>query len=248
MAINLQKFTSPITSRLQGFLPDEEEKERLRQQFKEKAIEIAEFVKKPFKPEPPLSPISEEESERLMQEKATPSPLPSQKPVKEELKIEKPPILPETPSLDIDIPQEKLARNPNIVKFKITGTVNQAINKASKKFDLPSTLLFDIALQESSFNHNLVNITPEGKEAGNPTGLFQFTDDTWETVKRFSNDPESSLYKVLPNLDRKDPETNALAAAYLIKHGQLGRWDASRDVWGQYYSDEELESYYSQRL
>ena len=249
MPINLQKFTSPITSRLQDFLPDEEEKERLRQQFREKAIEIAEFVKKPFKPKPLLSPISEKEGERLSLEGATPSIPSSQEAFKQRLAIEKPSIkefVETKPSPKPEI--QELARNPNITKFKITSKVNGSITRASKKFDLPPTLLFDIALQESSFDAGLVNITPEGKEAGNPTGLFQFTDDTWETIKNYANDKTTSLYNVLPNFDRKDPLTNSLAAAYLIKFGQLGRWDASRGVWGEHYSDEELESYYSQRL
>ena len=144
-------------------------------------------------------------------------------------------------------PEEKpvqLARNPNISKFTITDTVKDAITSAAKKYGIPHDLLFDIALQESSFDPNKKN--PNAPPGLNPLGLFQFTDETWERVKVYNRMKGSSLD--LPNYDRFDPHTNALAAAYLIKFGQLGRWDASRDVWGPYYSDEELEPYYRQRL
>ena len=154
------------------------------------------------------------------------------------------------------VPKKPLARNPNISKYQITDSVSQAIDKAAGKFNMPAELLYDIALKESSFDHTLVNKTPEGIKAGYPTGLFQFTDGTWEVIKKFNNDPDSALYKALPNLDRKDPVTNSLAAAYLISHGQLGRWDASKtdegevgeNTWGQFYSEEELKPYYVQTL
>lgn len=143
-------------------------------------------------------------------------------------------------------PSKVEARNPAISKFRITPAVSSALTTAANTFGLPPSILYDIALQESSFNPNLTNSTPAGVQAGNPKGLFQFTDGTWETVKNYANRPGSSLK--LPNDNRFDPLTNALAAAYLIKNGQLGRWDASKNVWGSYYNDEELDPYYSQTL
>ena len=139
-----------------------------------------------------------------------------------------------------------MARNPNAKKMRIPESVNSALRMATEKYKVNPTLLYDIALQESTYNPNAVNTTPEGKQAGNPKGLFQFTDPTWQTVLNYQNMPGSSLK--LPNTDRFDPQTNALAAAYLISKGQLGRWDASKDVWGDYYKEEELKPYYAQTL
>ena len=138
---------------------------------------------------------------------------------------------------------------------KTQGTVPQesvtsAIQAASEKFGVPADLLYDIAFSESSYDPTKVNMTPEGQEAGNPTGLFQFTDDTWaDVMSRYAGDEQSSIYGVLPNDDRLDPNTNALMAAYLMKFGQLGKWDASEWNWGEYYDlakELEDEGYYLQ--
>ena len=80
---------------------------------------------------------------------------------------------------------------------------------------------------------------------GVPQGLFQFTPNTWDTAKQYAAKPGSSLS--LPvDADRNDPVFNALAAAYLIKMGQLGRWQASKPNWGRFYSADELDPYYAQ--
>ncbi len=142
---------------------------------------------------------------------------------------------------------QMIARNPNFKNFKVDPTVASAINQASKKYNVPSSLLYDIALQESNFNPNSVNTTAAGKQAGNPKGLFQFTDSTWNNILN-AYDKKSGMSLSLPNANRQDPVTNALAAAYLIKFGQLGRWDASKNVWGQYYKPEELKPYYTQTI
>ncbi len=180
-------------------------------------------------------------SKEKEEKKEKPTPSPAKKEVKTPTSILTPTPTPTPPVL---------ARNPSIDKYRVTDKVKNSINEAASKFNVPSQLLFDITLQESSFDPSLVNVTPEGKAAGNPTGLFQFTDNTWEQVKRYNRDSNSSLYKVLPNTNRKDPKTNALAAAYLIKFGQLGKWDASEDVWGEYWTPEELEEqgFYSQTM
>lgn len=168
---------------------------------------------------------------------ATPTPMPTREPTRKP----EPTATPEPSPTPI---QSKLARNPHIVNFRISTKVKSAINKAADQFDIPATLLFDIALQESSFDPSKENLdAPPGL---NPQGLFQFTDSTWEIIKVYNSMEGGSLD--LPNFNRFDPITNATAAAYLIKFGQLGRWDASKGVWGPYYTDEELESYYSQRL
>lgn len=141
-------------------------------------------------------------------------------------------------------------RNTSKNRAEPLDDVAKAIRQASKEFGVKTSLLFDIADAESDFIPNKVNLTPEGKEAGNPTGLFQFTNSTWEDILDFNNNPKSSLYKKLPNTDRSDPLTNALAGAYLIKFGQLGKWDASEHDWGNYWSPQELEElgYYDQTV
>lgn len=138
------------------------------------------------------------------------------------------------------------ARNPNSVKFNPAPEVVSAIQNAAKTYGMTPDILFDIGIQESGLNPGSENKTPDGVAAGNPKGLFQFTDGTWETVKKYAAMQGSTLK--LPNDNRLDPNTNALAAAYLIANGQLGRWDASKNVWGQYYDEEELTPYYAQTL
>lgn len=134
-----------------------------------------------------------------------------------------------------------LARNPSFKNYTLRDDVKNAVMKASEKYSVPHQLLFDLFAQESSLLPDKVNDTPEGIAAGYPTGLGQFTNDTWDDVLAYSRNPNSSLYGVLPNNDRKDPYTNALATAYLVKMGQLGKWDASEDVWGEFWSPQELE-------
>jgi hypothetical protein len=146
-------------------------------------------------------------------------------------------------------PKEQMGRNPNIAKYKPQPVVVDAIVKAAKQYNMDPSILFDIAMQESSFRAN-ADPYKEGRgeeyaKAGYPKGLFQFTDGTWSTVQNYANMPNSTLQ--LPNTDRFDPYSSALAAAYLIAHGQLGRWDASKNVWGPYYTEQELAPYYSQR-
>lgn len=153
-----------------------------------------------------------------------------------------------------------LARNPDISKFNISEPIKLAIFAAAKKFNVPPQLMFDIALQESSFDQSLVN--PNAELGLNPTGLYQFTDATWNggydsngrwipgVLEQYANNPQMGLYGVLPNENRTDPYTNALTAAYLISNGQLGKWDASEGVWGNYWTPQELEEsgFYKQSL
>jgi len=129
------------------------------------------------------------------------------------------------------IPKNKLARNPAVVDYNITDEVKNAILKAADKYKIPSTLLFDIALQESSFEKDKVN--PETKKH---IGLYQFDPPTWSNMIRWGAVPE--------NADRFDPVANAEAAAWAIKHGYLKKWRKSKDVWEKFYSPEELEDYY----
>lgn len=141
-------------------------------------------------------------------------------------------------------------RNSSKNRAEPTDDVAKAIKQASKEFGVKASLLFDVADAESDFVPHMVNNTPEGISAGHPTGLFQFTDSTWEDILAYNNNPKSSLYKKLPNTDRANPLTNALAGAYLIKMGQLGKWDASEHDWGSYWTPQELESlgYYDQTI
>lgn len=134
----------------------------------------------------------------------------------------------------------KVGRIPAIATMKISDRVTNAIENAARTYNVPSELLYDVAFAESSLDPNKRN--PKGSD----TGLYQFTDETWETVKNYAQMKGSSLK--LSNFDRYNPETSALAAAYLIKFGQLGRWDASKWNWGQHYKEDEIEPYYSQTL
>lgn len=117
------------------------------------------------------------------------------------------------------------------------------ISQASSKFGVPMELLLDIAFSESSYN-------PQTKNEIGATGLYQFTPETWQDVLGYARNPKMSLYGALPTEDPTDPLTNALAAAYLIKMGQLGKWDASEWNWGQKYTPQELEGlgFYDQSL
>ena len=121
---------------------------------------------------------------------------------------------------------------------------------AAKEFGLPHQLLFDIAWHEGGLRADAKNESPEGQKVGVPQGLFQFTPGTWNNdLNVYVSNPKSSLknFKVNGQMpDRNDPVANARAAAYLIKMGQLAKWDASLPGWGQYYSDDEISQYYDQ--
>lgn len=126
---------------------------------------------------------------------------------------------------------------------KAPESVISPISQASSKFNVPLDLLLDIAFSESSYN-------PQTKNEIGATGLYQFTPETWQDVLRYARNPQMSLYGALPTEDPTDPLTNALAAAYLIKMGQLGKWDASEWNWGQKYTPQELEDlgFYDQSI
>lgn len=129
--------------------------------------------------------------------------------------------------------------------------VVKAITQAANRFGVPKEFLADLFFAESSFNPGSKNTTPEGVAAGVPIGLAQFRPGTWDEVRRYTQNPESIAYGMIPEGDmRSDPNLNALAAAYLIKQGQLGKWDASQWNWGQYWPEEELSKYgfYDQTL
>lgn len=133
-------------------------------------------------------------------------------------------------------------RNPST---KIANpTARTAIESAAKQYDVPSALLYDIAMQESSLNPEARNPEPGVTAAG----LFQINNPTWDTIHKYGSMPGNTLK--LPSSNHMDPNTNAAAAAYLIKHGQLGRWDASKNIWGKFWPDEELNKggFYSQAL
>lgn len=144
-----------------------------------------------------------------------------------------------TPKSTVSQYQPKIGRSQQQVPEQAFNPISQASNK----FNVPLDLLLDIALSESSYNPKNVN------EIG-AQGLYQFTPQTWQEVLGYARNPDMSLYGQLPNEDPLDPLTNAIAAAYLIKMGQLGKWDASEHNWGQYYQPQELEDqgFYKQSL
>jgi len=145
---------------------------------------------------------------------------------------------------------QSLGRNPDVIKKNPSPAVRSAIEGAAKEFNVPKELLYDIGTSESGFRPDASNETPEGRAVGIPRGLFQFTPGTWEKdVANYSKTSKTSFKDWLVNgkvPDRNDPVANARAAAYLIKFGQLGRWQASKSNWKRFYTEDELEPYYSQ--
>lgn len=135
-------------------------------------------------------------------------------------------------------------RNPKSGDFRISESVVDAIKNAANMYGVPEELMYDIAMQESSFDPGR-RAQDWGFPDSTAAGLFMFNDPTWQTVQNYAGMPGSSL-QLPQNANKMDPNVSALAAAYLIANGQLGRWDASKNVWGQYYSDEDLEPFYSQ--
>jgi len=134
-------------------------------------------------------------------------------------------------------------RNPSTLKVNVQPVVSNAIETAAKMYGLPSSLLYDVAYGESSLQPNPPLVIDQyGREH---KGLFQFDANTWKTLKNYGN-MEGSTLKLPEGVDFTDPFGSAIGAAYLISHGQLGRWTASVDSWGKYYKDQELEPYYSQ--
>ena len=165
------------------------------------------------------------------------SPLPDNYQMMEQSKPQQ--ITPQDVPQETPVQQTNYGRMADTQNMKVDPVVENAIRQASQKYDIPSELLFDIAFSESSLNKN-----PAANPKSTATGLFQYTKPTWETVLKYAQMPGSSLS--LPNKDMSDPVNQALATAYLIKFGQLGRWDASKSKWGSNYSPEELGGYYSQ--
>lgn len=144
-----------------------------------------------------------------------------------------------------------LGRNPDVIKKPLVKEVESVIRNAAKEFGVPSELLFDIGFSEGGFYAKSKNETEEGKKADVPEGLYQFRPGTWETVANYARKPNSSLKNWLVKgkpPPRSDPVANARAAAYLIKFGQLGKWQASKPNWGRFYTEDELEKYYSQTI
>lgn len=163
----------------------------------------------------------------------------------------KTPAVPVTPSTPYTPSATPAPFNQNGVNYgrnpstKIASPeVRSAVESASKQYGVPSALLLDIAMQESSLNPGARNPEP-GVTA---SGLFQINNPTWDTIHKYGSMPGNTLN--LPSNDHMDPRTNASAAAYLIKHGQLGRWDASKNIWGKFWPDSELngQGFYSQAL
>jgi len=128
-----------------------------------------------------------------------------------------------------------LGKNPSFSKTEPKKTVDTAIRDASKEFDVPSELLFDIAFAESTLDSTKQN---SKSSAG---GLFQFLDASWKQSMKELGLPEDTL--------KTDPVASTRAAAMQIGKGMLSWWDASKrdknnkQRWGDYYTNEELKPY-----
>lgn len=137
------------------------------------------------------------------------------------------------------------------------GTVDTIVSAANQVGVRPD-LLLDIAAQESALG-NLGPNNPDLRTSGfHPTarsasGVFQFTAPTWaEGVRRYAKELGIEPISAEPYTDewlrqidqyRLDPRLNSLMAAMFIRDGMLSRWNASKNVWGNVYSDEELRPY-----
>lgn len=140
-----------------------------------------------------------------------------------------------------------LGRNPDLPNKPMTPEVKNAIQSAAKEFGVPASLMYDIGYGEGGFRADAKNDSPEGQKVGVPVGLFQFTPGTWNgDLANYAKSSQTSFKNFNPQTPREDPVANARAAAYLISHGQLQRWEASRPNWGRFYSKEELAPYYNQ--
>ena len=114
----------------------------------------------------------------------------------------------------------------------------ETIYKYAKKYNIPPSLMMDMALQESTFN---VSAQSKKSTAG---GLFQFLDKTWEHTKDQGIIPQ--------NAEKTDLDANVKATAYWISKGYLGWWSAryNKDTkeynhkkWSRYYTEEELKKF-----
>lgn len=119
---------------------------------------------------------------------------------------------------------------------KNIGTI-QEITKIARKFNVPASLMVDIALQESELN-------PKAKAEGTISGLFQMSEGTYKMVQDAGVVPKGS--------SKDDLQNNITATAYLISKGYLGYWDAGLNKktgehyhtkWSRYYQPEELEAF-----
>lgn len=154
-------------------------------------------------------------------------------------------------------PIKTYGRIPATAKFTVAPHVQAAIVNAANEFKVNPELMYDIAYQESKFSPTAraADSGFDGKtidpKTGQPypyssaTGLYMFTDGTWDTVRNYANMANSSLTN-WGDYDRTDPVANSRAAAYLIAMGQLGKWDASRGYWGPGYTRTEMQPHYTQ--
>lgn len=224
------------------------------------------LLKKLFNPDPPelLSPLAKFKGPTMENVKPLPVPVPTNNSIRTGQVPARPVPMPspkiKNTAVPMPLPQIKntgvpmptptphtsggvmYGRNPST---KIANsTARSAIEAAAKQYGVPAALMYDIAMQESSLNPDARNPEPGVTAAG----LFQINNPTWDTIHKYGNMPGSTLK--LPSSNHMDPNTNAAAAAYLISKGQLGRWDASKNVWGKFWPDDELNTlgFYSQTL
>lgn len=136
----------------------------------------------------------------------------------------------------------------------------EAFNAAAQKYGISPNLLLDIAAYESGFNPQAaaansgfdgVTINPNTGQPypySSAAGLFQFTDGTWNDLKRWGVVPQDA--------SKFDPAMSAMGAAYLINSGQIHRWSPSmggpslygngtRPGWMDPYAAEEVAPYLS---
>ena len=107
--------------------------------------------------------------------------------------------------------------------------------------DVEKQLAIDVAAQESMFDP-VRKASKHGFLESTSSGLFQFNNGTWRDY--LDVNPEAKERGA-----SKDNPADALEAfLWTIRKGikgqGLSKWDASKDVWGPSYSDEELQPFY----
>lgn len=131
----------------------------------------------------------------------------------------------------------------------------EIIRSQAQKYGVMPELMLDISSQESMLGQ-LERTSGYHPTERSASGLFHFTAPTWEEgIKRFGKqlgisnpgyEPYSQEWLDWIDQSRMDPELNAAMTALFMKNKLLGRWNASKDVWGPNYSPEELAPYYPQ--
>lgn len=96
-------------------------------------------------------------------------------------------------------------------------TIEEMIRNAAAKYGLSGDYLVRIAVCESTLGVNLVNYHYTAPDGSHPTGVFQFTRETWLDLAPNVGYPLQD--------DRMNNEMNIELAAWAFAHGNAWRWE-----------------------